>query len=205
MAGPQQGGTPAAQAAAPGAVSGLTRALKNSSSIVAIPQQQRTLPLTVSALSAPSAGAAGAGVAADATSNKQQQQHSTAQDSSEQDRVLRDSSYKDAYQEVVDHYEVRCEAVLTSVYQSMFKVKDHIALAESEVYVHHAWGHYLFLPVLFGKAFVNCVRPDRWKLPVKAMEEMSTSIRVLARLLWTVHLDYSQVRVHTQQHLFGSG
>eukprot|EP00775_Hariotina_reticulata_P007985 gene7986-8183_t len=94
--------------------------------------------------------------------------------------------------EVLDHYEVRCEAVLTSVYQSMFKVKDHIALAESEVYVHHAWGHYLFLPVLFGKAFVNCVRPHRWRLPVKAMEEMSTSIRVLARLLWTVHLDYSQ-------------
>jgi hypothetical protein len=30
-------------------------------------------------------------------------------------------------------------------------------------------------------------------LPAALLEELATSVRVMARLLWTVHLDYSQV------------
>ena len=38
-----------------------------------------------------------------------------------------------SYKAFMDSYEERCEAVLTKVYQSMFKVKEHVALSESEV------------------------------------------------------------------------
>lgn len=84
--------------------------------------------------------------------------------------------------------------MLTSVYQSMFKVKELIGVANSELYVHHLWGHYIFLPIFFSHALVNYLFPKRWKLPSALLDELATSVRVLARLLWTVHLDYSQVR-----------
>jgi hypothetical protein len=38
-----------------------------------------------------------------------------------------------SYSQFMDEYEERCEAVLTKVYQSMFKVKEHMQLSESEV------------------------------------------------------------------------
>lgn len=72
-------------------------------------------------------------------------------------------------------------------------MKEHINLADSEVYIFHFWGHYLFLPTFFNRAVVDWLLPKRWKLPKKEMEELSTSVRVIARLLWTVHMDYSQV------------
>lgn len=38
-----------------------------------------------------------------------------------------------SFKQFMDEYEERCEAVLTKVYQSMFKVKEHMQLSESEV------------------------------------------------------------------------
>lgn len=61
-----------------------------------------------------------------------------------------------------------------------------------QLYVYHFCGHYVFLPMFFNKALCNWFFPKRWKLPAKALEEVSTSVRVIARLLWTVHLDFSQ-------------
>lgn len=58
--------------------------------------------------------------------------------------------------------------------------------------MHHFCGHYIFLPVFFTKAFLSWAFPRRWVLPAAALEEVSTSVRVIARLLWTVHLDFSQ-------------
>lgn len=74
----------------------------------------------------------------------------------------------------------------------MFKVKEHIALANSEVYVWHFWGHYVFLPLYFSTALVAWLAPRRWRLPAPQLERLSTSVRIIARLLWTVHLDYSE-------------
>jgi hypothetical protein len=61
-----------------------------------------------------------------------------------------------------------------------------------QLYVHHFCGHYMFLPMFFNNALCNWCFPNRWRLPAKALEEVSTSVRVIARLLWTVHLDFSQ-------------
>jgi hypothetical protein len=72
-------------------------------------------------------------------------------------------------------------------------VKEHIGVADSEVYLHHFWGHYVFIPLFFNRAFINWLMPKRWRLPAALLEELATSVRVMARLLWTVHLDYSQV------------
>jgi hypothetical protein len=76
----------------------------------------------------------------------------------------------------------------------LLQVKEHIVLADSEVYLHHFWGHYVFIPLFFNRAFINWCMPNRWRLPTALLEELATSVRVMARLLWTVHLDYSQVR-----------
>jgi hypothetical protein len=64
--------------------------------------------------------------------------------------------------------------------------------AVPQLYVYHFCGHYVFLPMFFNKALCNLCFPKRWRLPAKALEEVSTSVRVIARLLWTVHLDFSQ-------------
>jgi hypothetical protein len=34
----------------------------------------------------------------------------------------------------------------------------------------------------------------RWRLPAEVVEEVATDIRRLARLLWTLHLNFEQVR-----------
>jgi hypothetical protein len=46
-------------------------------------------------------------------------------------------------QTLLDEREARCEAVLTAVYSSMFKVKDYVGLAANELYIHHFFGHYV--------------------------------------------------------------
>ncbi|KAF8062102.1 hypothetical protein HT031_004362 [Scenedesmus sp. PABB004] len=98
-----------------------------------------------------------------------------------------------SYDQIMEKYEERCEGVLTAVYQSMFKVKELMGVAESEVYVHHCYGHYVFVPALFfTRAAVDWALPRRWRLPAAALEELATSVRIIARLLWTVHLEYSQ-------------
>jgi hypothetical protein len=75
----------------------------------------------------------------------------------------------------------------------LLQVKEHIGIADSEVYLHHFWGHYLFIPLFFNRGLINWAMPKRWRLPTALLEELATSVRVMARLLWTVHLDYSQV------------
>lgn len=46
--------------------------------------------------------------------------------------------------------------------------------------------------MFFNKTIFNWLLPKRWRLPTAELEEVSTSVRVIARLLWTVHLDFSQ-------------
>lgn len=58
--------------------------------------------------------------------------------------------------------------------------------------MYHFCGHYLFLPMFFNRALINWLLPKRWRLPAAALEDISTSVRIIARLLWTVHLDFSQ-------------
>jgi hypothetical protein len=71
-----------------------------------------------------------------AHSNGQQQQQQQRQPYSSQD------------------YEERCEGVLTKVYSSCFKVKDHVALAESEVGVGE--GGVWFAGVVAGLSVYIC-------------------------------------------------
>lgn len=61
-----------------------------------------------------------------------------------------------------------------------------------QLYVYHFCGHYMFLPMFFNKKLCNWLFPRRWRLPAADLEEVSTGIRVIARLLWTVHMDFSQ-------------
>lgn len=55
-----------------------------------------------------------------------------------------------AYDSFMRSYEERCEDCLTRVYSSMFKVKEHVALAESEVCM---------------QSWQNCVRPHAKTAP----------------------------------------
>jgi hypothetical protein len=70
-----------------------------------------------------------------------------------------------------------------------------------QVYVHHFGGHYLFLPVFFSKALVQWCMPRRWRLPNAQLERLATRVRVIARLLWTIHIDFSEaVRGGARRH-----
>jgi hypothetical protein len=94
--------------------------------------------------------------------------------------------------------------VLTDVYQSTFKVKDHVGLAANEAYVWHFWGHYFFVPVLLKRFPLRkwCWRgllgrrdeEARWAAIHTDTSELATCIRRMARLLWMLHLDYTEVR-----------
>lgn len=66
------------------------------------------------------------------------------------------------------------------------------AAVHLQLYVYHFCGHYVFLPMFFNKKLCNWLLPRRWRLPAAELEVVSTSIRVIARLLWTVHMDFSQ-------------
>jgi hypothetical protein len=66
------------------------------------------------------------------------------------------------------------------------------AAVHPQLYVYHFCGHYVFLPMFFNKKLCNWLLPRRWRLPAAELEVVSTSIRVIARLLWTVHMDFSQ-------------
>lgn len=115
-----------------------------------------------------------------------------------------------------ESHDVQCEKVLTDIYQSMFKVKEQIGLAQNEIYVWHFWGHYLFLPSMIKSGSCSRLTKSpvahwcaglhlcgsgchlfpagcRWSLPADDMDTLATCIRRLARLLWTVHLDFSEV------------
>jgi hypothetical protein len=105
-------------------------------------------------------------------------------------------------------HETKCEKVLTDVYQSTFKVKDHVGLAANEAYVWHFWGHYFFLPVMFKRVplvkwcwrgLLGLLGRDeeaRWAAIQSDTDEVATCVRRMARLLWMLHLDYTEVRGH---------
>jgi len=65
---------------------------------------------------------------------QQQQQHPSVQSQQQQQQQQGQPPPQSvSYQQFMAEYEERCEAVLTKVYQSMFKVKEHVQLSESEV------------------------------------------------------------------------
>lgn len=61
--------------------------------------------------------------------------------------------------------------------------------ARSEVYLGVFKKHLCFIPGLpFG------VQMGRWSLPQTEMQTLATCVRRLARLLWTLHLTFQEVR-----------
>ncbi len=57
---------------------------------------------------------------------------------------------------------------------------------KGEIYVHHLWGHYFFLP---GLPFLPS---KRWHLPFKDVKALLLTIRHISRLLWTLLLDFQE-------------
>jgi hypothetical protein len=70
------------------------------------------------------------GVSRQQSQLRQRSQH--LEQPQQQQQLVQQQDQK-SFKQFMDEYEERCEAVLTKVYQSMFKVKEHMQLSESEV------------------------------------------------------------------------
>ena len=54
--------------------------------------------------------------------------------------------------------------------------------------MHHVWGRYFFLPG------INFFPMGKWHLPESDVKVLVLTIRRITRLLWTLLLDFQQVR-----------
>eukprot|EP00955_Chlamydomonas_euryale_P011612 124938-Chlamydomonas_euryale.AAC.1 len=75
----------------------------------------------------------------------------------------------------------------------MASVEDNLVHSHLEVYVHHFWGHYLFLPAL-PLPFGHAVGPSlaAWQLPVAQVDATRESMQRLCRLLWALQVDMTE-------------
>ena len=65
---------------------------------------------------------------------------------------------------------------------------------KGEIYVHHVWGHYFFLPG------INFFPMGSWHLPANDVKMLVLTIRRVTRLLWTLLLDFEQVSTALTLH-----
>ncbi|KAL6765926.1 Fusaric acid resistance protein-like-domain-containing protein [Haematococcus lacustris] len=84
------------------------------------------------------------------------------------------------------------EKMFSTVYNTLNKVEDMLASARGEVFIHQFWGYYMFLPSwiplsLYGITFKQ---PGKWHLPYEDMDVLITVVRRIARLLWSLLLDF---------------
>eukprot|EP00798_Chlamydomonas_sp_ICE-L_P030402 gene30402-35407_t len=78
------------------------------------------------------------------------------------------------------------EALFARLYSSLDKIEEMMPCTKGEIYIHHLWGRYFFLPgIYFWPA-------GRWHLPCEEMTALITIMRRVARLLWTLLLDFDE-------------
>eukprot|EP00798_Chlamydomonas_sp_ICE-L_P023269 gene23269-30499_t len=109
------------------------------------------------------------------------------------------STFRDGYlplpsQDTYDSFdegeveEEECETVYSSLYVALGKCKENMDVSPMEIYLHHGYGHYIFMP---GFSFMSqwAVRMGGWRLSIRQVNCVMLSLRRLARLLWALHLD----------------
>ena len=74
------------------------------------------------------------------------------------------------------------------IYATLARVEEMLEQTKGEIYIHHLWGHFFFLPG------VHFYPMGRWSLPVADVKMLVLTIRRVTRLLWTLLLDFEQVR-----------
>ncbi|GLC56641.1 hypothetical protein PLESTB_001129800 [Pleodorina starrii] len=83
--------------------------------------------------------------------------------------------------------EAAIEKLFTAVYTALGRVDEHLSQTRGEIYIWHFWGRYFFLPGVHWFP----VR-GRWSVPRKDLEDMATCVRRVARMLWTLLLDFEE-------------
>ncbi|KXZ48693.1 hypothetical protein GPECTOR_26g596 [Gonium pectorale] len=91
------------------------------------------------------------------------------------------------HDEELDSREAAIEKLFTAVYSTLDKVDDNLAQTKGEIYVWHFWGRYFFLP---GVHWFPA--RGRWQVPKKDLQALATCLRRVARMLWTLLLDFEE-------------
>eukprot|EP00198_Chlamydomonas_reinhardtii_P008113 XP_001697450.1 predicted protein [Chlamydomonas reinhardtii] len=89
--------------------------------------------------------------------------------------------------EEMESREALVEKLFTTVYTTLAKVDESLAQVKGEIYVWHFYGRYFFLPGVHWFPVKG-----RWTVPKKDLEDMATCVRRLARMLWTLLLDFEE-------------
>lgn len=95
-----------------------------------------------------------------------------------------------------DRRELACEKVLMDVYSKLGACEGFLKDAASEVYFTTIHGRWCFLPGIMWFTL------GKWRLPKDEMLEVGTSIRKVARVLWSMHVLFNEgFDVDSMRHL----
>ncbi|GIL77400.1 hypothetical protein Vretifemale_6863 [Volvox reticuliferus] len=86
-----------------------------------------------------------------------------------------------------DAHEAVIERLFTAVYTALGRVDEHLAQTRGEIYIWHFWGRYFFLPGVHWFPVTG-----RWRVPKEDLENMVMCVRRVARMLWTLLLDFEE-------------
>ncbi|GIL64723.1 hypothetical protein Vafri_18610 [Volvox africanus] len=86
-----------------------------------------------------------------------------------------------------DLHEAAIEKLFTAVYMALGRVDEHLAQTRGEIYIWHFWGRYFFLPGVHWFPVAG-----RWRVPKEDLEDMVMCVRRVARMLWTLLLDFEE-------------
>ncbi|GFR45688.1 hypothetical protein Agub_g7103 [Astrephomene gubernaculifera] len=89
--------------------------------------------------------------------------------------------------EELHYHEARIEEIFSAVYSSLGRVDENLAQTKGEIYVWHFWGRYFFVPGVHWFPLSG-----RWQVPRQDLEDLATCLRRVARMLWTLLLDFEE-------------
>lgn len=83
--------------------------------------------------------------------------------------------------------EAACEKMFSELYSLLARVEDSLSQTKGEIYIWHGYGHYIFIPGVHWFPVKG-----RWAVPQTHMKQLITCLRRVARMLWTLLLDFQE-------------
>lgn len=83
--------------------------------------------------------------------------------------------------------EAACEKLFSELYTLLARVEDSLSQTKGEIYIWHGYGRYIFMPGVHWFPVKG-----RWAVPQAEMKQLILCLRRVARMLWTLLLDFQE-------------